>query len=424
MTHPAFIQGVRILFTTYAEKTHFLGMVPLAWALKTAGHDVRVASQPELTDVITNTGLTAVPVGRDHTLHQFLKRTEELDGGDEERFDFTENDPAKLTWEYLSSGYSQVVPWWFRLVNDPMIRDLIAFCRSWRPDLVVWEPVTYAGPIAAAACGAVHARMMWSVDLFTRTRSHFLRVRPPGGRDLLAEWIGAKAGRFGEELTTGHFTIDNVPSSLRQDPAYGLDRGLDYLPMRYVPYNGVSVVPQWLRASPEKPRVALTLGVSSTERLDGYAISVQEQLDALADLDIDLVATVSEAERAGLARVPDNTRLVTFVPLNALAPTCSAIINHGGNGSYCTTLLHGVPQLIVPFFFDGKLRAQYLQDQGAGLTLSCAEATGAGIRERLVRLLDELSFQENATRLREEMLALPTPNDLVPEIERRVAELR
>jgi glycosyltransferase (activator-dependent family) len=398
-------------------------MVPLAWALRTAGHDVRVASQPELTDVITNAGLTAVPVGRDHTLHQFLKRTEELGDG-EERFDFTENDPEKLTWEYLSSGYSQVVPWWFRLVNEPMIRDLVAFCRSWRPDLVIWEPVTFAGPIAAEACGAVHARMMWSVDLFTRTRAHFLRLRPPGGRDLLGEWLAAKAGRFGEELTTGHFTIDNVPPSLRADPAHGLELDHDYLPMRYVPYNGVSVVPQWLRESPGKPRVALTLGVSSTERLDGYALSVQELLDALDGLDIDLVATVSEAERAALERVPDNTRLATFVPLNALAPTCSAIINHGGNGSYCTTLLHGVPQLVVPFFFDGTVRARYLADQGAGLTMSCAEVSGDGIRERLVRLLEEPSFQESATRLREEMLALPTPNDLVPEIERRVAGLR
>ena len=39
---------MRILFASIAEKTHFLGMVPLAWALQTAGHEVRVASQPEM----------------------------------------------------------------------------------------------------------------------------------------------------------------------------------------------------------------------------------------------------------------------------------------------------------------------------------------------------------------------------------------
>ena len=44
---------MRVLFATYPERTHFLAMVPLAWALRTAGHEVRVASQPTFTDVIT-----------------------------------------------------------------------------------------------------------------------------------------------------------------------------------------------------------------------------------------------------------------------------------------------------------------------------------------------------------------------------------
>lgn len=65
---------MRILFATYSEKTHFLSMVPLAWALRSAGHDVRVASQPELVDVITTAGLPAVPVGEDHKLWATAQR--------------------------------------------------------------------------------------------------------------------------------------------------------------------------------------------------------------------------------------------------------------------------------------------------------------------------------------------------------------
>jgi hypothetical protein len=33
--------GVRVLFTVNPERTIFLSMVPLAWALRTAGHEVR-----------------------------------------------------------------------------------------------------------------------------------------------------------------------------------------------------------------------------------------------------------------------------------------------------------------------------------------------------------------------------------------------
>ncbi|MBR8745254.1 hypothetical protein DSY14_26735, partial [Nocardiopsis sp. MG754419] len=124
-------------------------MVPSAWALRTAGHEVRVASQPELGPDITAAGLTAVPVGRDHQLWRVLKAQ-----GKEYRarlppFDRPATPGAEVTWEYLRDGYADVVPWWLRLVNDPMVEDLTEFCRWWRPDLVVWEPTTYAGAIAA-----------------------------------------------------------------------------------------------------------------------------------------------------------------------------------------------------------------------------------------------------------------------------------
>ena len=65
---------MRVLLTTYPERTHFLAMVPLAWALRTAGHDVRVAVQPKFAPTVTQAGLTAAPVGRNSDLWQILGR--------------------------------------------------------------------------------------------------------------------------------------------------------------------------------------------------------------------------------------------------------------------------------------------------------------------------------------------------------------
>ena len=251
---------MRVLFTAYAEKTHFLGMVPLAWALRNAGHEVRVASQPELTEVITGAGLTAVPVGKDHILHRLVGRTNDLPATAPRApsYDLAEDRPEVLTWEYLKNGYGgQFVPWWARVVNDPMIGELTAFCRHWKPDLVIWEPVTYAGAIAAKACGAAHARMLWSLDLFTRMRGHYLRAREqhaPHERDAMAEWLGARATKagttFSEEMTSGHFTIDPTPTSLRLPSPH------TYLPVRYIPYNGTAVIPPGYTPHPPNPASA------------------------------------------------------------------------------------------------------------------------------------------------------------------------
>ena len=411
---------MRVLFTTYPEKTIFQPMVPLAWALRAAGHEVRVASQPSFEDMITQAGLTAVPIGRQHTnslrrlTQAYPRRAEEEREGLPSPYDAVTGAPESLTWEAMNAGYRNVIETWHKLNNFPLIAGLVDFARAWEPDLVIWEPHTYAGPLAAAACGAAHGRLLWSVDIFGVTRELFLRVKD-GRDDPMADWLGGYARRYGfdftEELITGQFSIDPLPDSLR------MDSGLHSLPMRYVPYGGPAVVPDWLREPPERPRVALTLGTSATEIFAGYKVSVQEILDALSDLDLEVVATIAEAEQRKLERVPDNARVLSFVPLQDLVPTCSAVINHAGPGTFLTTAIHGVPQLGLPWEFDELELAPRVTRHGAGLMLSGAEVTGANVRAKLLRLLGEPAFGTKAEQLRDEVLAMPTPSQVVGELE-------
>ncbi|MGW2261847.1 activator-dependent family glycosyltransferase [Streptomyces sp. NPDC001780] len=428
---------MRILFATYSEKTHFLSMVPLAWTLRAAGHDVRVASQPELVDVITTAGLPAVPVGTDHALWAVARRIlnerfaafdpqlyRETRLGRTPPFDLPRQQHL-ITWEYLR-GADRDAAATARLINSSMLDQLVAFARSWRPDLVIWEPTSYAAPIAARAADAPHVRFMWGPDHYGALRGHFRRVRdeqPPAERtDALADWIGEQAARhgvaFGEDLITGQATLDQLPPSLRR-------RGdLDYLPIRYVPYGGAAVLPDWLREPPARTRVALTLGLSATDRFGGYVLPVGEILRALGDLDIEVVATIAQQERKKLGPVPDNVRVVTFAPLHALLSTCTAVIHHGGAGTVATSSLLGLPQLIVPDQGDGEYAATRMAEQGAGILLQPADADGPSVRARLERLLREPVFTRRAAELREEVRALPTPHEVAGRLEELVARLR
>jgi glycosyltransferase (activator-dependent family) len=420
---------MRVLFTTYSEKTLFLPMVTLAWALRTAGHEVRVATQPALVDAVTKAGLTAVPVGRNHVMWRLMEispgETDVARGGPLPPFDVAEF-PERLSWEHLRDGYQEVVGV-NRVINNRMIPNMVSFCRSWQPDLVIWEPDTYAGAVAAKASGAAHARLLWSLDFFGITRGHFVRMRDEQAagereRDALATWLGDQAGKYGakfsEDMATGQFTIDQLPKSLRTEA------DLHYVPMRYVPYNGTAVVPKWLWQQPERPRVCLTLGTTSTDRFGGYAVSVPDILDSLSDLDTEVVATLPDTERDKLERIPDNTKILSFVPLHALVPTCAAVIHHAGFGTLCTTALSAIPQLLMPDHFDEPPLARKLAEQGAGLMLDAREATGQRVREHLLRLLEEPSFSKDAALLHEEMLAMPTPNELVPQLERLTAQYK
>ena len=413
---------MRVLFTTYPEKTHLLAMVPLAWALRTAGHDVRVASAPGFAGEITRAGLTAVQVGTDRGLNRMMKLDQNwivtgLDGLPVP-YDTADWRPQDVTWEYLLEGYRLQVARWHRMSNVPLVTDLVEYARHWQPDLVVWEPSTYAGAVAAEACGAAHARLLFSVDSFGVTRDHFLRLkagRPAGEReDPLAEWLGGYADKYGfdytEALVTGQYTINSMPPSLR------LEADLSYLPLGYVPYGGPASVPEWLWRPPERPRVALTMGLS-TASWAGHTVRFQEILDGLSDLDIELVATLPPETHDQFDEIPDNVRLVSYVPLHALAPTCSVIIHHAGFGTLCTTAMNGVPQLIVPWDADGPAMARRVAAQGAGTAMHPGQLSAETVHDRLVALLSESRFQRAADRLREEMAAMPSPNELARRLE-------
>jgi glycosyltransferase (activator-dependent family) len=417
---------VRVLFTVNPDRSVFQSMVPLAWALRTAGHEVRVASQPGFAATITQAGLTAVPVGADRNLFRALRGAgitaevmEETRAGLPVPYDAAVEEPGPAGFAAMHEAYGHRVRHWHRVDNFPMITGLVEFAQAWRPDLVLWEPLTYAGAIAAQSCRAAHGRLLWSIDVFAVARERYLRLAAgrPDSRDTdpLAAWLGGYArkygGEFTEEMAHGQFTVDQLPPSLSM-------RGdLPYLPMRYTPYGGAAEVPGWLGAPPARPRVALTLGITATSQFAGYAASIQDILDALAGLDVEVVATIAESEQGRLTAVPANTRVVSYVPLHVLAPTCAVVINHAGPGTFLTTALHGIPQLTVPWDFDEPELARRAAHQGGSLTVRADRATGAAVRDGLLRLLDEPAFRSRAGDLAGEIDAMPTPNELVPRLE-------
>ncbi|MFE7777926.1 activator-dependent family glycosyltransferase [Streptomyces sp. NPDC057445] len=417
---------MRVLITCFAHNTHYYNLVPLAWALRAAGHEVRVASQPALTEVINGSGLTAVPVGDLDSIVELMTRI----GGDptpyQQGLDFAETRTEPVGWDHALGQQTMMTAMSFAPLNgDTTIDDLVAFARSWRPDLVLWEPFTYAGPIAAHITGAAHARVLWGPDVILNARRQFLelRDRQPEERreDPMAEWLTWTLERFGitpdaaavEEIIAGRWSVDAAPESLRIPVP-----GQVVLPMRFVPYNGPSVIPDWLHTPPARPRVCVTLGVSARETFGRDAVPFEDLLHALGDVDAEIVATLDAGQLRDRESLPANIRAVDFVPMEALLPTCDAIVHHGGAGTGYTATLLGVPQIIVASLWDAPLKARLHAEQGAGIELPPQKLDAAALRDAVVRAISDPSLAAGARRLREETLADPSPADLVPVLQR------
>ncbi|NGO69939.1 activator-dependent family glycosyltransferase [Streptomyces boncukensis] len=411
---------MRVLFATVSEKSHLYTMVPMAWALSSAGHEVRVASNPVLADAIQSTGLTAVPVGVDHNINQMFEDNRE--SLENPMADWSNPVPEEHPWDLVHMKLNVSVTFAYQAYNDTMVHELISYSRSWQPDLVIWDSTCYAGAVAARVVGAAHARLLWCTDIYAKMRETFLirmAEQPEERRDDPFEtWLGGILSKYGsdfdEEVVVGQWSIDQVPTSL-QIPVDGLTR----LPMRCVPYNGPSQLPEWLQETPDKPRVVVSSGMSARNALGGTFLPVEKLISTLGAMDVDVVAALGEEEAARISEVPDNTRVVDFVPLHAVLPGSSVLINHGGFGSYSTAFANAVPQFIPTIrWADWWNKATALQESGAGIAVHASELTEDVLRESVEKLIGEQSYRDAAERLRQENLSNPAPHEMVSELER------
>ncbi|WZH51935.1 MAG: DUF1205 domain-containing protein [Nocardioides alkalitolerans] len=411
---------MRVLLVSYAERTQAEPLVPLAWALRCAGHDVLVATQPELVETLADSGLPVVAVGRSLPLYRLWDHAEHEGDADG---DLDLVDPTvPLDWDTAAPAFADLVQWWFRTANEPLVGDLVALCREWEPDLVVWETITVAGAVAARACGVPHVRFLWTYDFLASVLRRLRDVQPPGAAEPLTAWLATVAARFGVEpdpaAVTGDATITFLPAALRRLD----DPDLTYLPMRFVPYAGPVVVPDWVHDEPTVPRACVTLGTSALDRFGRLVVPAATVVRGVAAVAAEVLVTLDGPEDAGLdpAEVPDHVRFVGRVPLDAVLRTCDLVVHHGGPGTAMTAVAAGVPALVVPEEFDAPVLARLLADTGAALRLSLDELTEASVAEAARRLLDDPAIREETVRLRTALLGMPSPHDLVDALERLV----
>jgi UDP:flavonoid glycosyltransferase YjiC (YdhE family) len=382
---------MRVLFVTWGWRSHFYPLVPLAWAIVAAGHEVRVATHPHLVPDVAGTGLPSVAVGADIDFAEaFASDLGPVAGpGEEDRQD-------GVAPEITPDG---------GIVRhaEAMVDDLVGFGRHWRPDLVVYDPFNIAAPLLAQLLGVPAVRHLWGPDF-----TDLITVDEP-------KVTGPMAARFGAEPVrlAGDLTIDPCPDAMQ------LPGTTTRQPVRFVPYNGTAIAPDWLADDPDRPRVCLTWGTL----LDSPAAARYSLAPAIAEavtgLGIELVVSVTTAQRGAFPADLANVQLAHRpIALHLLLPSCRAVIHQGGAGTTMTAMSSGTRQLIVPQITDQGFNADRLACTGAGRVLPGEEVTADRIRAELTALLGDDGAGAAAQKLRQDNETRPAPADLVPILER------
>jgi UDP:flavonoid glycosyltransferase YjiC (YdhE family) len=424
---------MRVLFVVAPFKAHLYVMTPVVSAFVTAGHDVRVAAAPDLLDTIGAIGFTGVPVGRAIPMDPMMSSTEPDRGPD--RSGLPVYRPAQTDYRLVKDPLEEL-----RLTafgsstlfhHESIFDDLVQVARDFRPDLVIRDPFMFGASLAAREAGAFDARMLWGTDALAQLRADVYGEggglhRSEGKEDPMRDWLAPVLERYGhkydEGVMIGERTIIGWPSWTYRP------KDVDYVQTRAIAFHGPHRTEKWMYERPERPRVCITQGISHRDYDFGRTALLDTLFEAVTDLDVEVVATFNGRQIASASKVPDNVKVVDFVPFNVVLSTCSAIIHHGGYGTMAAALVAGIPQLIIPnIYWNEKWWASValangLQEQGAGEYVADADQLTADLlRENLVRVLTEPGYRENAARLRDDHLASPTPNDTVRVFEELVA---
>ncbi|MEU9100216.1 nucleotide disphospho-sugar-binding domain-containing protein [Streptomyces sp. NPDC048361] len=377
---------MRVLFVGHGP-AHVPWIIPLAWACRLAGHEVRVAVRPQCVAPVTRAGLVAVPVGDEAATAEVAARQLGLGPG---RLKTAAESVAVLDADLSEALIEKMIA-----VADTLTDDLVDFARFWRPDIVVHDTAAAAGLVAAAAVKVPAVGHTWGVSLGVHCESE-AELRPS---------YAALFERFGVDPVVGPSVwIDPCPPGLR--PPHGVRRAN----MRYIPFAGPAALPDWLRSERPsgRPLVCVTGGVT-TSALDEVRDHV---VRSLLGLGTDVVLAVTPEQAAHTGQLPNGVRLVESFPLDVLLAHCDALVHHGGVGSGLIAVTHGLPQLLLPRNAFQEHWSHLVRASGAGTALP-ADAEEGAVGTAVQDLLRRPSYRERSQALRAETDRMPTPDRLV-----------
>jgi UDP:flavonoid glycosyltransferase YjiC (YdhE family) len=362
---------MRVLFVASPMVGHVLPLVPLATAVREAGHEVLLATAEDGVRAASDAGLPVRDVAPGLRISRVFL-------GPALRH------PRLVRRELAGEGGLDLAGHLFTAVAARMAGAL-ELTEEWRPDLVVQEPLAATGALVAARSGV--PLVVADANLFD-ARQQLVAV---------TRLLGPMLRRHGlESVPTPAEVLTTVPSSV------GGER--TGLPMRFVPVGGRGDVPDDL-VRDGRPTVVVgrsTVATPGRDRLMPRVVAVAGE----ADVDVVLARPEPRVVRRPL---PPNVRTTGWLPFADVLPRVAGIVHHGGAGTLMTALAAGVPQLVALGTGDRTVNARLVERRGAGLARATAKITA----EDLERLATDAGLAAAAREVAEEIAAMPHPRELV-----------
>lgn len=399
----------RFLFTSTAGSGHFHPVMPLALALKAAGHEVAYAGAAAFRPAVEAAGLTFFPAGGDRNQDpEFQRLMAQL-----------QTMPPGPASEIVI--FSQV----FWGVNTRlMVPDLVAIGRAWHPDMLIRESGEAGAVIAAEVLGVPHAEitpganLMGGVLFKQGAAAHLDPIRQQWG--LAPDPTLQALHRY---LLLTHAPPTFATHDIGVPGAY--PPTTHFIRPEFYDRSGSETLPAWVAGLPAQPTVYVTLGTEANTMPGFYPRVLQTLIAGLRDEPVNLIVTLGrDKDPADFGPQPANVHIALYIPQTLLLPHCALLVMHGGSNSLLAALDHGLPLVVVPLIADQFFNAHVTHRLGLGAVVPREQLTPARVRAAVEDVLAQPQYRQTAGRLQAEMQALPDQQYAVELIERVAREPR
>jgi MGT family glycosyltransferase len=300
---------------------------------------------------------------------------------------------------------------------------LISAYAQGTPDVVVCDPMCWAGRALAARWGArpinsvttMIGKPRWSLGPVGAS----IDPANPALPKLLAA-TSAVLARYETGLTANHLLgadggIPAIAFHPRAFEAEGDQFGPD------VHFVGPCLPRQrgapWQRGSPgggpgddlpwrppgDGPVVLVSLGTVFNRNPALF----RRCIDALAELRCHVVAALGGMDASTLGPLPSNAQVHEYVPLPEVLRHADVFVSHAGMTSSMEALSFGVPIVALPQIPEQRLNADRVAELGLGICLEPAALTADGLRLAVTTLMHDVSIGSRLAWMRAEIERAP-----------------
>ncbi len=400
----------RFLFSSSAGYGHLHPLMPLALALKEAGHEIAFAMPPSRQQLIEANGFTFFPVitnmANDPEYQQLKAQLKTM--------------PLNL--EYELFAYPRLFGGIATRLRMPK---LVEIAQDWQPDMFIREAGEYGAVIAAEYLSLPHAVVAFAAAL--KGQAVFEREIAEQLAPIRQQWglppdpAATSLYRYLQlSYSPPGFSLGDVgyPGSGGSIPAT-----THFIRPQFFDQADSESLPDWIWELPKQPLVYLTLGTEVNSESDLYPRVLQTIIAGLRDAPLNLIVTIGrDKDPADFGQQPSNVHIERYIPQSLLLPHCDLIVQHGGSNSLLAAIDTGLPMVIIPLIADQFFNASIVQKLQVGQVLQLQELTPASIRGAVEEVLINPLYRQNIVKLRNEIQALPNQQYAVQLVEKVVAE--